>query len=253
MRSMRQRLAAVTLIGGLTTLGLGLSAGPANAAAVDLECPAYIGDAQSGSLHMTALPSGPSVPAGSNITVTASWDEDDFDEVDRLYICGSVDGFYSASMSMFRVGLDENDPSMTLSTLVPANLPVGSEVCVVAALEGRGELPDRDPVEMVSETVCYRSAAAVTTTTTTAAPTTTTTVAPQVEVQPEETGSGAGTNTAPAVEAAPVVEGEVAANPAPAVELPRTGEALDLLAGFGAAAVALGGLARIIGRKRTTK
>lgn len=250
MRSMRQRLAAVTLIGGLTTLGLGLAAGPANAASIDLECPAYIGDAQSGSLHMTASPNGGSVPAGSNITVTASWDEDDFDEVDRLFVCASVDGFYNAGMSLFRVGLDENDPSMTLSTLVPASLPVGSNVCVVSALEGRGELPDRDPVEMVSETVCYTSSAAPTTTTT-APPTTTTTAAPvvQPDVQ-EETGSGAGINSGPAVEAAPVVEGEVAQNPAPAVELPRTGEALDVLAGFGALAVALGGVARFTGRKR---
>jgi LPXTG-motif cell wall-anchored protein len=69
----------------------------------------------------------------------------------------------------------------------------------------------------------------------------------------EETGSGAGTNTAPAVEAAPVVEGEIAANPAPAAQLPRTGEGLDILAGFGAAAVVLGGLARFTGRKRSAK
>ena len=31
MRSMRQRLAAVTMIGGLATLGLGLAAGPVSA------------------------------------------------------------------------------------------------------------------------------------------------------------------------------------------------------------------------------
>ena len=64
MRSMRQRLAAVTLLGGLTTLGLGLTAGPASANVTD--CTGFIGNAQSGSLHMTSNPAGGSiVPVGS--------------------------------------------------------------------------------------------------------------------------------------------------------------------------------------------
>ena len=47
--------------------------------------------------------------------------------------------------------------------------------------------------------------------------------------------------------------GEIAVNPAPAVELPRTGEGIDLLAGIGGITLALGGLARFTGRKRSAK
>jgi LPXTG-motif cell wall-anchored protein len=48
------------------------------------------------------------------------------------------------------------------------------------------------------------------------------------------------------------VAGEVAVNPAPAVELPRTGEGLEL-AGIGGIAIVLGGLARLVSRKRPAK
>jgi LPXTG-motif cell wall-anchored protein len=89
----------------------------------------------------------------------------------------------------------------------------------------------------------------VTTTTTTAAPTTTTTVAVQPKVDDPAT-TEAGTNSAPAVEPAPAVIGEVAVAPAPMPQLPRTGSGIDVLAGFGAAAVALGGLTRFLGRRR---
>ena len=62
---MRQRLAAVTLIGGLTTLGIGLTAGVAGANVVT-DCPGFLGSAQSGSLHVTGTPAaGSSVPVGS--------------------------------------------------------------------------------------------------------------------------------------------------------------------------------------------
>ena len=78
MRSMRQRLAAVTLIGGLTTLGIGLSAGPASANVLDCSTQGYLGQAQSGSLHVTGTPSaGSSIPVGSSISLATSWDATD--------------------------------------------------------------------------------------------------------------------------------------------------------------------------------
>ncbi|HEV7534185.1 MAG TPA: LPXTG cell wall anchor domain-containing protein, partial [Acidimicrobiia bacterium] len=55
---------------------------------------------------------------------------------------------------------------------------------------------------------------------------------------------------APAVEPAPSVGGEVAVAPAPLPELPRTGSGINVLAGFGGAALALGGLTRFMGRRR---
>jgi hypothetical protein len=241
MRSMRQRLAAVTLIGGLTTLGLGLAAAPVSASrAVDPltsvnTCTAYIGDAQSGSLHMNATPAAGTVPAGSDVSLDVSWDEADFNETEALYVCGTVDGLFDAALSEVREAVS-NDGSLTHDTSLPADLPADSEVCFLAALEG--PLADLTPGEMVSETICYRTPAAVPTTTP-AAP-----QAPEVEQAVTE----AGTTSAPAVEV-PVVLAETAVNPAPAVELPRTGEGLDL-AGVGGIALALGGLARFAGRKR---
>jgi hypothetical protein len=252
MRSMRQRLAAVTLLGGLTTLGLGVAAGPASAASVQIGCPPYLGAAQSGSLHLSATPAGGSTaPAGSDLSLAASWDENDFDETNRLYLCATVDNALSSGMSSFHLNLD-NDGALDLSTTIPANTPVGSTVCVLAAVEGRLIGPPQYQGNMVSETICYTSS--VVTTTTTMATTTTTTVAPRI-VEPvvDPTGTEAGTNTAPAVEAAPVIEAEVAENPAPLPVLPRTGSGLDLLAGFGGVAIALGGLARFTGRKRSAE
>jgi hypothetical protein len=249
MRSMRPRLAAVTLIGGLTTLGIGLTAGPASANVND--CNGYIGSAQSGSLHLTGTPAAnSSVPAGASISLNASWARADFNETDRLLVCGSVDGVFNSALSSEDKGVG-NDGSATASTTVPAGVPAGSNICVVSVL--RGQLPTT-PVsqgEMVSDTLCYTAAAAVTTTT--LAPTTTTTAAPQVvEPTADPVNTNAGT-TSPPAEPAPTVGGEVAAAPAPMPVLPRTGSGVDVLAGFGGIALALGGLGRFLGRKRSAE
>ena len=125
MRSTRQRLAAVTLLGGLTTLGIGLTAGPASAA-LNTECSGIIGQAQSGSLHATGTPSaGSDVVAGSAVNFSGAWNDADYEETDRFYVCGSVDGNYSAAMSSMEKPLD-NDGSFSAPVAVPANLPVGT-------------------------------------------------------------------------------------------------------------------------------
>ena len=240
MRSTRQRLAAVTLLGGLTTLGFGLSAGPVNAsrgvgprASVNT-CTAYFGEAQSGSLHLDATPAGGTVPAGSDVSLSVSWDEADFSDIDQSYVCATIDGLFDAGLSEVRESVT-NDGSLTRSVSLPGNLP-GSEVCFVAALEG--PLADLTTGEMASETICYRTAAAVEPTTTT---TTVTTAAPVVEPEVVEAGAPA----APAVEMAPAPAEE----PAPLPELPRTGGGAGLLAGLGGISLALGGLARRFGRR----
>lgn len=238
MRSMRQRLAAVTLLGGLTTLGLGLTAGPASANVTD--CSGFIGNAQSGSLHMTSTPAGGSiVPVGSNLALAASWNAADFDETDRLYVCGSVDGVYNAAMSSQDKGVGNNGTASAASA-IPAGAPIGSNVCVVGVLVG--QTPAHTDLTMTSDTLCYTSAEVATTTTTT-----TTTVAVQ-PVDPNTTE--AGTNSAPAVEPAPAVIGEVAEAPAPLAQLPRTGSGIDMLAGFGGLALVLGGVTRFVARRR---
>jgi hypothetical protein len=248
MRTKRQRLAAVTLIGGLTTLGIGLTAGAASANVND--CSGYLGNAQSGSLHLTGNPAAnSSVPAGSSISLDASWTKTDFNETDRLFVCGSVDGVFSPAMSAEDKGVG-NEGSASASTTVPAGTAAGSNVCVVSVLRGQFPTTPVSQGEMVSDTLCYTAAAAVTTTT--MAPTTTTTVAPAVEPTVDPVNTGAGDTSAPAAPA-PAVSGEVAAAPAPMPVLPRTGSGIDVLAGFGGAALALGGLGRFLGRKRSAE
>jgi hypothetical protein len=240
---MRQRLAAVTLIGGLTTLGIGLTAGVAGANVVT-DCQSLIGSVQSGSLHLTSTPAaGSSVPVGSTITVSSAWTKGDFNETDRLTVCGTVGGAFNAAMSSQDKSVG-NDGSATTAVTVPADAPAGSQVCLVAGLNGMAA-DAKTPASMVSDGLCYTAAAVVTTTT--AAPTTTTTAAPTVAADPVNTN--AGTTSAPAVEA-PVVAGNVAQAPAPMPVLPRTGSGVDRLAGFGAIALAVGGLTRFVSRKR---
>lgn len=244
----RQRLAAVTLIGGLTTLGIGFSAGPASANAVT-SCQGWIGSAQSGSLHLTSTPSaGSSVPAGSSISLSSAWTKTDFEETDRLTVCGTIDGAFSSALSSEDKSVG-NDGTAGTTVTVPANAPAGSQVCLLTALNGQA--PDHSPAQTVSETLCYTAAAAVTTTT--LAPTTSTTVAPTVEPAADPVNTNAGTNSAPAVEPAPAVAGDVAQAPAPMPVLPRTGHGLDRLAAFGGIALVLGGAVRFLGRKRSAE
>ena len=240
MRTMRQRFAAVAMIGGLTTLGLGLAAGPVSASRAPVDpntavtsCADYLGDAQSGSLHLGGTPAAGTVPPGSTLNLAATWTPGDFSATQRMLTCATVGGMFDASLSQIQTTVD-NDGGLSHSASLPAGLPEGSDVCFLTALEGT--LADQTRGDMVSETICYRIAA--------------TTTAPQTEAEP--TVTEAGTPSAPAVEPAPVVDGEIALNPAPAVELPRTGEGIDLFAGLGAISLVLGGLARFAGRKHST-
>ena len=242
MRSTRQRLAAVTLLGGLTTLGLGLAAGPASAAVDD--CTGYVGKAQSGSLHITATPAaGSDVPVGSAVALQGTWDKDAWSETDSFYVCGTLNGAYSGPLSSQDRGV-ANNGSYSAAASVPASTPVGSDVCFLGVVKGR--LVDETQDKMLSETVCYRTAAAAAEPTTTTSTTTTTTVTTEAPVVNPAVGQ-AGAPAAPAVEAAapaPAVE------PAPIPELPRTGTGVDVLAGLGGFTLALGGLTRFLGRRR---
>ena len=240
MRSMRHRLAAVTLLSGLTTLGIGLAAGPATAA-VDEYCLGVLGDAPNGSLQITTTPAaGSDVEPGSDIAVQASWDEHDFNETDRFVVCGTVDGVFNEAMSSQHKGLD-NDGQASATSTIPASVPPGSDVCLLGVVKGQLASTGTPSSLMVSESRCFKAAAAAATTTTTMAPTTTTstTMAP---VDPPVVE--AGNNSNPAIEAAPATE------PAPLPVLPRTGAGIELLAGFGGLAVAAGGVARFLGRRR---
>ena len=237
MRTKRQRLAAVTLLGGLMTLGIGLSAGPSSAAVDD--CLGYVGKAQSGSLHITTVPAaGADVPVGSSVNMQATWDEDAWDETDSFYVCGTIAGEYNEALSSQDRGV-ANNGTYSAAASVPADTPAGSDVCFLGVIKGR--FTDQTQGKMLSETVCYRTAAVVQATTTT---TTTTVITTPPVVEPAVVEAGA--PAAPAVEAAPAPIEE----PAPLPQLPRTGGSADLLAGIGAITLALGGAARFLGRSR---
>jgi hypothetical protein len=237
MRSTRQLLATVTLFAGFTSLGIGLTAGAASAATQDY-CP---GGAPNGSLQIATTPAaGSNVAPGSNISVTGSWNSQDFEETDRFVVCTSVDGVFNSAASSQDQGLD-NDGEQTSAITVPADTPEGADVCVYGVVKGRLLSPDTTNYLMVSDTKCFTTAAV---TTTTQAPTTTTTAAPIVEPNVIESG-----NPSPVLEVAPAP----AEAPAPLPVLPRTGAGLDLLAGFGSLAVAAGGVASFFGRRRPSE
>ena len=248
---MRHRLAAVTLIGGLTTLGIGLTAGVAGANVNDCVTSGYLGSAQSGSLHLTGSPAaGSSVPVGSGISLDSTWTKGDFNELHALFVCTSVDGTFSPAMSSQDTSIG-NDGDVTETVTIPAGVPAGSQVCVNTALLGQRATTPVSQGSMVSEQLCYTAAAMVTTTT--QAPTTTTTQAPAVVPAADPVNTNAGTGSGPAVEPAPAVAGEQAQAPAPMPVLPRTGSSLDRLAAVGGVALALGGLSRLFGRKRSVE
>ena len=237
MNSTRQRLAAMTLLAGLTSLGIGLTAGPANAD-VNSDCQAYLGQSPSGSLHMTSIPAaGSSVPVGSAISVAGTWDDHAYNETDKFFVCVSVEGVQSASMSSVDRGVANNGSHSGTAT-ISASVPVGANICIVSALRGQSAA-DKTTLDMVSEKLCYTAAAVATTTTTMA--TTTTTAPPIVEAKVVESGDPAPTTVE--VAAAPVEA------PAPLPVLPRTGAGIEFLAGFGGLSLAAGGVASIFGRR----
>jgi len=247
MRSMRHRLSAAAIAAGLTTMVLGLGAGPAGAALPN-ECSSQRAD-NAHSLSITTVPAaGSDVPAGTSIQVTGHWNSDDWREVDRMATCVTSGGHDDPSLSSVTSIVTDGD--LVTSVTIPAGMPVGTEVCLHDVLIGGAA---DGPAKDTSDEVCFHSAAAPVTTTT--APTTTTTAAPttttMAPADTDSSGAGAGGPAAPGEQ----VQGEVAANPAPAPtgELPRTGSGSADLAWFGGLAVGLGALALALGRRGSAR
>jgi LPXTG-motif cell wall-anchored protein len=253
MRSLRQTFSAAAVSAGLITMALGLSAGSAHASATT-DCAAHLPGSQNGGLSITTNPPAPgSVPAGGSIQITATWDDSHFSEVDRLATCVTWDGNFHPSMSNSLKGIGTGSTSSNLSSVaVPADMPVGTEICIRDVLIG-----DSGETTETSNTVCFTSAAAAPvtttttmapTTTTTAPPTTTTTAAPPV-TQADPGGQQAGGPTTPGG----MVLGEVVSQPAPLAELPRTGAESEPLVMLGGITIGLGLLALALGRRRTVR
>jgi LPXTG-motif cell wall-anchored protein len=134
-----------------------------------------------------------------------------------------------------------NDGSFSWTFTVPADMPVGSEICVKDVLLGRSNV---SMPTQVSNTICFRSAAALPVTTTTAPPTTVTTATTPTSSDADVSPSGTGTG-------GDVILSQPATDPAPLVELPRTGSGNGSLALAGVLAMLLGGLLVALGRRRS--
>ena len=250
MRSLRQRFSAVAVTTGLMTMVFGLGASPAHGS-VTTDCAGHLAGSQHGGLAITTIPAaGNSVPAGGSIQITATWDNGNFDEIDRLATCVTWDGNFHPSMSNTMKGIGTGRASSnTSSVAIPADLPVGTNLCVRDVLFGDGGTRTE-----TSNTACFTSAAAVvvetptTTTTMALAATTTTTGAPAV-TDPEPAGQQAGSPTTPGE----LVQGAVISQPAPLAELPRTGSESGPLVTLGGITIGLGILALVLGRRRTVR
>jgi LPXTG-motif cell wall-anchored protein len=248
MRSLRQRISAVAVSAGLITMVFGLGASPAHGS-VTSDCSPHLSGDQNGGLAITTVPAaGSSVPAGGTIQITASWDNGNFAEIDRLATCVTWDGNFHPSMSGSMRGIGTGQASSnTSSVAVPADMPVGTDLCIRDVLFG-----DRGERTETSNTVCFVSAAAAVapaTTTTTMAPATTTTTAAPVVTEPEPNGQQAGGPSTPGE----LVQGQVISQPVPLAELPRTGSESGALVTLGGITIGLGILALVLGRRRTVR
>jgi LPXTG-motif cell wall-anchored protein len=239
----RKRIGAGILTTGLAALGLGLLAGPSYAVVPNPnDCLSHLSSAQQGNLDVTTIPSN-DVPAGSDVRVEATWHTPDWLETDKILVCTTTDGIFDSRMAGGQRPMT-NDGSFTWYFTVPADMPVGTEICVKDVLQGR---PTGAMATQVSDTACFRTAAAlpVTTTTTTAPATSntgTTDTSPSTAPDVESSGTGSGGD---------VILNQPATEPAPMAELPRTGFASGALVLAGVLATLLGGFLVGLGRRRS--
>lgn len=250
MGSMRERVAAGLVAAGLVAVGVGVLGAPAHAIVPKTtDCAAHLIAPADPEITLSASPApGSDIPAGTALDVTTEWTPANWHEMDRILVCTSSDGYYSSTLSGGQRPL-ENTGAFTWSIHVPRDTPVGTDLCVRGTIYGQSAA--RVQQKPVSEAICFRTAAApATTTTTSAAPTTTTTTTapPPAEEEPADPA------TVPAGEPKPtadVVKGEVVVAPAPLplAELPRTGSGVNALLILGGAALALGGVAILLGRR----
>jgi LPXTG-motif cell wall-anchored protein len=240
MKSVRKRIGTGLVLSGLVALGIGMVARPSYGAVPNTsDCLSHLSDSQLGALSVTASPASP-VPAGETVRVDATWHTAEWDETDRILVCTTTDGIWDSRMAGGQRPMT-NDGIFSWYFTVPADMPVGTEICVKDVLEGQST--NRDPQHQVSNTVCFRTAAALpATTATTAAPTTTTTVATTSEPDVIPSGNGNGGD---------VILSQPATQPAaPEAELPRTGSSTGALALAGALAMLVGGTLVALGRRR---
>jgi LPXTG-motif cell wall-anchored protein len=241
MKSVRKRIGTGLVLSGLVALGIGMVARPSYGAVPNTnDCLSHLSDSQQGALSVTTSPASP-VPAGETVRVDATWHTAEWDETDRLLVCTTTEGIWDSRMAGGQKPMT-NDGIFSWYFTVPADMPVGSEICVKDVLVGQSL--SRDPQQQVSNTVCFRSAAALPATPVTTAPPTTTSSTVVTNTEPDVIPSGNGTG-------GDVILSQPATQPAaPAAELPRTGAGTGALALAGALAMLAGGILVALGRRR---
>jgi hypothetical protein len=244
----RRCIAVAALLG----TGLGLMAeGAAGAAPSANDCTTTVSGSQAGSLTVSSPATG-AVPAGSSVDVLATWTAPDWTEKATLLMCTTTNGVFAAPSSA-SLPVVPQDGSYTSALAVPADVPVGSDVCVRDVLVGHQS--DGTEASQTSNQLCFRTAAvsSPTTSITVTTATTVTTAAPAVVTTPPTTDSPAVTAGGPAEPAVPqAAPPAVAVAPAPLSrpDLPRTGAPVELLAGVGSGATVLGRILRVRGSRR---
>lgn len=254
MRVVRQRFGTVLVLGGLFVAAVGLGVGPAQAIVPNTDdCAAHLSGLKDGNLTITTSSPAPGsdVPAGTGVTITATWESRDWFELNKILVCTTTNGDWNPVLAGGQKPL-ENTGTFAWDLFVPSDMAAGTEICVRQVLFGMRP-GDRSSSTQNSGPMCFFSAAlppTVTTVTTTPAVTTAVPVTTPTTTPPVTPASQPVTPASPAPEPpAESVQGGVASAPVPLAELPRTGAGPGVVALVAVIVAGLGGLSLALARR----
>lgn len=239
--SIRHRIGTLIVLTGIAAGGVGLTAGAAYGATTSpktTDCVAHLTSTHDAGISLATTPAaGGDVAPGSTVTVTSRWDADAWEELNKILLCVTTDGTFTAELSGGEKPAD-NDGEIVWTMTVPAAATEGTELCVRSVIFGNAiGAPDIQK----SDSGCLRVASV--------APTTTTTIPPSNDEPDTKVEAAAPEGPAPEPAVLMTVP-EPVVQPAPLPELPRTGAATGTLAVAGGAAIVAGGLALLAGRRK---
>ncbi|MGH9008767.1 MAG: LPXTG cell wall anchor domain-containing protein [Acidimicrobiia bacterium] len=241
--SIRHRVGTWVVLTGIAGAGIGVTAGPAYGSRGGPrpdDCVAHLTSAYDEGIDLATSPGdGSEVAPGSTVTVTSRWDGDDWEELNKILLCVTSDGTFTAALSGEEKPAD-NDGEIVWAMTVPAAASEGTELCVRSVVFGNAI---GGPDVQRSKFSCLRVASAVPTTTA-PAPTVESEVKVTVAAPPDPAPE-------PAVLSAP--ELPVDAEPEPLTELPRTGAGTGSLVLGAGASILVGALGLIAGRRKSPK
>ncbi len=241
--SIRHRVRTFIVLAGVAAGSIGLTAGTAygsrgTSPRADGCVPHLTSAHDEGITLATSPPAGGDVAPGSTVTITSRWDAGAWEELDKILMCVTSDGTYTAALSATESAAD-NDGEIVWTMTVPAAAMQGTELCMRSVIFG---IAIDAPEVQKSEFGCLRVVSG------TAAPQTS---APPSNDQPDPGIEEAAATEGPAPEPLLITSPEVnvEAQPETLAELPRTGSPTGTLGMAGAAAILVGGLASFAGRR----